>query len=88
MAGILIYHDRNSPTNVTHSLTGGAEMDLEGIIYFPVQDLKFAGGASFDVSSTMLIVDEIDISGNTSLGDFDDSAVESNTLLIEASLAE
>jgi len=88
MAGILIYHDRNSPTNVTHSLTGGAMMDLEGIIYFPVQDLKFAGGAAFDISATMLIADEIDISGNTILGDFDDSAVESNTLLIEASLAE
>lgn len=88
MAGILIYHDRNSPTNVTHSLTGGATMDLEGIIYFPVQDVKFAGGAAFDISATMLIADEIDISGNTILGDFDGSAVESNTLLIEASLAE
>lgn len=88
MAGILIYHDRNSPTNVTHSLTGGATMDLEGILYFPVQDVKFAGGSSFDISSTMLIADEVDISGNTILGDFDDSAVESNTLLIQASLAE
>lgn len=88
MAGILIYHDRNSPTNVTHSLTGGAEMDLEGILYFPVQDVKFAGGSSFDISSTMLIADEVDIVGNTILGDFDDSAVESNTLLIQASLAE
>lgn len=88
MAGILIYHDRNSPTNVVHSLTGGSTMDLEGIIYFPVQDVRFAGGASFDVSATMLIADEVDISGNTVLGDFDDSAVESNTLLIEAALAE
>ena len=88
MAGILIYHDRNSPTNVVHSLTGGATMDLEVIIYFPVQDVKFTGGASFDVSATMLIADEVDIAGNTNLGNFSGSAVEANKLLIEASLAE
>jgi hypothetical protein len=88
MAGILIYHDRNSPTNVVHSLTGGAFMDLEGIIYFPVQDVKYSGGSAIDISSTMLIADEVDISGNTVLGDFDGSAVEANTLLIEASLVE
>lgn len=88
MAGILIYHDRNSPTNVTHSLTGGATMDLEGILYFPVQDVKFAGGSSFDVSASMLIADEVDIVGNTNLGDFDGSATQANTLLIESRLAE
>ncbi len=88
MAGILIYHDRNAGTNVTHSLTGGAAMDLEGILYFPTTDVKFAGGSSFDVSATMLVADEIDITGNTNLGDFDGSATETNTLLIEARLAE
>jgi len=88
MAGILIYHDRNSPTNVTHSLTGGATMDLEGILYFPVQDVKFTGGSAFDVSATMLIADEIEIAGNTNLGDFDGSAVQANKVLIEASLVE
>jgi hypothetical protein len=88
MAGILIYHDRNSPTNVTHSLTGGATMDLEGIIYFPVQDVKYTGGSAFDISATMIIADEVEISGNTNLGDFDGSATQANTLLIEAWLAE
>ena len=88
MAGILIYHDRNAGTNVTHSLTGGATMDLEGILYFPTTDVKFAGGSSFDVSSSMLIADEIDITGNTNLGDLDGSATSSNNLLIQAHLAE
>lgn len=88
MAGILIYHDRNSPTNVTHSLTGGATMDLDGILYFPVQDVKFAGGSSFDISSSMIIADEIDIAGNSNLGDFDGSAATSNKLLIQSSLVE
>jgi hypothetical protein len=88
MAGILIYHDRNSPTNVTHSLTGGGDMNLEGIIYFPVQDVKFTGGSSLDASATMLIADEVEIAGNTTLGNFEGSALEANKLLIKASLAE
>jgi hypothetical protein len=88
MAGILIYHDRNSPTNVVHSLTGGATMDLEGILYFPVQDVTFAGGSSFDISATMIIADEVNITGNTNLGDFDGSATTANKLLIEARLVE
>jgi hypothetical protein len=88
MAGILIYHDRNSPTNVTHSLTGEGFMDLDGILYFPVQDVKFAGGSETDISSTMIIADEIDISGNSHLGDFDGSAATANKLLIQSSLVE
>lgn len=88
MAGILFYHDRNAGTNVAHTLAGQASMDLEGILYFPTTDVKFAGGSSFDVSATMLIADEIDIVGNTNLGDFDGSATETSNLLIQAWLAE
>ncbi len=88
MAGILIYHDRNAPTNVTHNLTGGATMDLEGILYFPTTDVKYAGGSSFDTNASMVIADEVEITGNTNLGDFDGSATQANTLLIQAWLAE
>ncbi len=88
MAGILIYHDRNAPTNVTHNLTGSATMDLEGILYFPTTDVKYAGGTSFDTNASMIIADEVEITGNTNLGDFDGSATQANTLLIEAWLAE
>jgi hypothetical protein len=88
MAGILIYHDRLAPTNVTHNMTGGATMDLEGILYFPTTDVKYAGGSAFDISATMIIADEVEITGNTNLGDFDGSATQANTLLIEAWLAE
>ncbi|NNE83895.1 MAG: Tad domain-containing protein [Alphaproteobacteria bacterium] len=88
MAGILIYSDRSTPDNVNHTLAGGASMDLEGILYFPSTDVKFAGGSSFDVSATMLIADEIDIVGNTNLGDFDGSATETSNLLIQSWLAE
>jgi hypothetical protein len=88
MAGILIYHDRDAGENVTHNLAGGATMDLEGILYFPTTDVKYAGGSSFDTNASMVIADEVDIVGNTNLGDFDGSAAQANTLLIEAWLAE
>ncbi len=35
LPGILFYHDRNSPDNVTHTFSGGASMHVEGILYFP-----------------------------------------------------
>ena len=88
LAGILFYHDGNSPSNVTHSLTGGATMDLEGIIYLPNQDLKFAGGSTADPSAAMLIANTVDFTGSTELGDFDGSAVQANNMLISATLVE
>ena len=88
MAGILFYHDRNAPTNVTHSLAGGANMDLEGILYFPTTDVKYSGGSSFDTNASMIIADEVQITGNTNLGDFDGSAAQANKILIEARLVE
>ena len=63
-------------------------MDLEGILYFPETDVKYAGGSSFDTNASMIIADEVQITGNTNLGDFDGSATQANTLLIEAWLAE
>ena len=88
MAGVLIYHDRNAPSNVTHNLTGSGTMDLEGILYFPTTDVKYAGGSAFDTNASMIIADEVQITGNTNLGDFDGSATQANTLLIIARLAE
>lgn len=88
MKGILIYHDRDATGDIDHWLTGGANMDLDGILYFPSSDVKYAGGTSFDTNASMIIADEVEITGNTNLGDFDGSAVSANKLLIEAYLAE
>ena len=88
MAGILFYHDRNAPSNVTHYLTGGATMSLDGILYFPNQDVKYAGGTAFDTNASIIIADEVEMTGNTALGDFDNSASQANKVLIEARLVE
>jgi hypothetical protein len=86
--GILFFHDRNSPSNVTHDLTGGSTAHLDGIIYFPNQDLNYSGGATHADSPVMIIARSVSFSGNSRLGDYDGSAVETNPLLVEAKLVE
>ena len=88
MAGVLFYQDRNSSSSITHKLTGGSTMDLDGILYFPNNDLTFSGGATLDASSSMLVADSITFTGNSYVGNFDNSAAESNQYLVSTSLIE
>ena len=50
------------------SFTGGANMDITGVIYAPEQDIKFAGGTSGGGSNAFIIADEITFTGNTTIG--------------------
>ncbi len=88
LAGVLFYQDRDATGNLTHKLTGGANMDLDGIIYFPSQAVQFSGGASLDSSSSLLVADTVTFTGNSYVGDFEGSASAANKTLIEASLVE
>ena len=88
MAGVLFYQDRNSSSSITHSLTGGATMELDGILYFPNNDVTFTGGSSLSLSSSMLVADSITFTGNSFVGDFDNSAAASNQFLVSVSLIE
>lgn len=63
-------------------------MDLDGIVYFPKQHVKFAGGTSVGHSSTMIIANTVAFSGNADLGGFPGSAASSNRLLISAVIVE
>jgi Flp pilus assembly protein TadG len=88
-AGILIYQSRNTAPGVTHKLTGGSTMDLDGIVYAPTTDVEFAGGTSADSSSIFIIADEVAFKGgDTFLGDFDTSVILNNALLLQAKLVE
>lgn len=87
-AGVLFFHDRTSPTNISHSLTGGSSMLLDGILYFPKQTLNFSGGSTTDNSSSILIADMVSFSGNASLGDLDGTPAAANPLLVSAALVE
>ncbi len=86
-AGILMYQDRNTAPGVTHKLTGGSTMNLDGIIYAPSTDVEFAGGTSADSSSILIIADDVEFKGgDTFLGDFDTSVILNNALLLQAKL--
>lgn len=88
LPGILFYHDRDSDPNITHKLSGGSNMDLTGIIYFPNQDLHFTGGSALDATSSLLIADTVTFSGNTEVGGFKDNPIFANPLLITSTLVE
>ncbi len=88
MAGVLFYQDRNSSSNITHSLAGGANMSLDGILYFPNNDLTFSGGSALDASSSMLIANSVTFTGQSVVGNFDTSAAASNSYLVSTSLIE
>ena len=87
IAGILFYADRNSPTNIPVSFSGGANMHLDGILYFPNQNVSFSGGSSLAATATIIISDTVTFTGNTEVG-LSGSVISANPLLISAKLAE
>ena len=88
MAGVLFYQDRAAPAGVNHNFTGQASMTLEGILYFPNQDLLFAGGSAIEPSATFIVANTVDFSGNTEINNVEGSVVESNPQLTEVTLLE
>jgi Flp pilus assembly protein TadG len=88
MPGILFYHDRNTVGNITHTFSGGSTMNLEGILYFPNQDVRFSGGSELNTSTSLIIADTVTFVGNTNIGGFEDTPILQNPLLIEATLIE
>ena len=91
LPGILFYHDRNGSGNITHTLTGGANMQLNGIIYFPTTDLVFTGGAELNESASIIIADEVTFTGDVYLGGFTTApgnAILGNSLMLQATLLE
>ncbi len=90
LPGILFYHDRNAG-DTTHFLTGGSNMTLNGILYFPTSDLNFTGGSALTESASIIIADEVTFTGDAFLGGFDTApgnAILGNALMLQATLLE
>ena len=88
LPGVLFYQDRNAPSGINHNFTGQSVMNLEGILYFPNQDLKFAGGGTLDPVTTVIVANTVDFTGNTTTDNLDGSAVSGNPFLIVVNLVE
>ena len=87
-AGVLFHQDRNSPTNITHTFAGQTNINLEGILYFPNQRIKFAGGSTNDPVSSLIVADTIEFTGDTEVADLNNSVVQGNPLLTSVTLVE
>ncbi len=67
--GILFYESRDTTRKVSHNFTGGEFQDLNGILYFPNSDVKYAGGTEGDAGGIAIIAYTIDFVGNTEIGE-------------------
>lgn len=70
-AGIALSQDPSVvlPTSQTHLLTGGGDVEINGIVYFPSQPLKVTGGGIIGNTTDQfaIIADTIEVEGNGTL---------------------
>ena len=68
-SGVLFYQDRNvsSSSSKSNFFNGGAELNLEGALYFPEQSLDFSGGADVGDGCTQLVAKTVSIAGEANL---------------------
>ncbi len=78
MAGVLFYQDPDSAGGIEHTINGGADLYLEGIVYFGKDDFTINGGSSANQSPTYLIANRIKFAGGTEFGNYEGSAGQSN----------
>ncbi len=88
--GILFYQDRNTPSNMRNLLTGGATMNLEGLFYFPNNDVKFAGNSAVNGSDWIRIVARtVEFVGTTDLfQDLSEVAYSPGAIFVTLSLVD
>jgi hypothetical protein len=65
MESMLFFQDRTITANVTNSVTGGSNLNLEGSLYFPTTSLTFAGGSVGTANYTIIVAKTINITGNS-----------------------
>jgi hypothetical protein len=88
MAGVLFYQDRESPTNITHTFSGQSDTSLQGILYFPNQQLNFSGGSVTDPVPTIIVADKVNFTGQTNIGDPAAPTVVPSKYMIKVALVE
>ncbi len=66
MAGIVFYVDRNQSEGTDHYIKGGADIDIEGTLYFPTTDLIFNGNSTGNSNAayTIFIGRQLKYNGN------------------------
>src|SRR5207247_11465258 len=62
--GLAFYQDRNAPNSGTDTLSGGGTQNINGAIYFPNQQVTYAGNSSS--TCTQLVAWKMKFTGNAS----------------------
>ena len=73
-AGILFYQDDLG--QATHTINGGAGIDLEGIIYMPTGDLSYNGSAAQSAQCLLMITERVRFGGSNSIANNCNSDVD------------
>ncbi|MBP2314988.1 pilus assembly protein TadG-related protein [Azospirillum soli] len=67
--GLLFYQDRRAPVSGRNVFNGTAEMSLQGAMYFPVQDIDWAGNnASAAAGCIQVVARTVTFTGTAALG--------------------
>ncbi|WP_448205117.1 pilus assembly protein TadG-related protein [Azospirillum sp. sgz302134] len=67
--GLLFYQDRRAPVGAVNKLNGGSYTDVEGAVYFPNQELDWAGtNGTASPSCTQIVAKTVTFLGNATLG--------------------
>lgn len=71
-AGILFYQDRDAPSYqganvITNTFTGGADMVLNGAVYFPSQAIQYTGNATIASQCVQLVGKQVVMTGTSQL---------------------
>jgi len=66
--GIVMFSDRltSNPDDVI-KFSGNQNTKIEGVLYFPVQSIEYAGGATSLSECTILIAHQIELTGNSAM---------------------
>lgn len=67
MEGMLIFEDPTSPGNTGSKLTGGANFDLNGVIYMPKSEMQLAGNMAATAKCLMIMTSTLQLSGTADL---------------------
>jgi len=71
---ILFYQDANAPSDIVALFNGGADMELNGVLYFPNNPLRFAGNGD-PGGATSIVARTVYITGNANFGSNPETAM-------------
>ena len=64
---MLFYQDGNTPNNFVNKFNGGADMELDGVLYAPNNNISFSGNGD-PGGATSIVARTVTFTGNANLG--------------------